>query len=119
MKKTLLKVVPVIALGILPIGFGANIASASTHQNIQKGVVSKVETHPTLYKGIDSSNITYYHAVMDLQDYLNVAGYKTAVDGIFGSKTQNQVKAFQAAHNLKTDGIVGPKTWAALEANLK
>ena len=33
------------------------------------------------------------------------------VDGIFGSKTMKSTKVFQKEHDLKQDGIVGPKTW--------
>jgi peptidoglycan hydrolase-like protein with peptidoglycan-binding domain len=36
------------------------------------------------------------------------------VDGIFGSKTEAAVKAFQRGKGLTVDGIVGPRTWAAL-----
>lgn len=36
------------------------------------------------------------------------------VDGIFGSGTKAKVIAYQKAHNLTADGIVGAKTWASL-----
>jgi hypothetical protein len=38
-------------------------------------------------------------------------------DGYFGASTKRAVQTFQAAHNLAHDGIVGPKTWAALEGD--
>lgn len=35
-------------------------------------------------------------------------------DGIFGAITDEAVRDFQKSHSLTVDGIVGPKTWAAL-----
>ena len=35
-------------------------------------------------------------------------------DGRFGSVTQDAVEQFQINHDLVPDGVVGPKTWAAL-----
>ena len=36
------------------------------------------------------------------------------VDGIFGSRTENSVRAFQEIFDLEPDGIVGKATWYAL-----
>lgn len=49
-----------------------------------------------------------------LQYALTVKGHETEDDGIFGAKTRDSVKAFQAATGLVVDGIAGPKTWAKL-----
>ncbi len=56
-------------------------------------------------------------AVKDLQRILNAIDFGPInVDGDFGAKTEESVKAFQAATDLVADGIVGPKTWAALDS---
>jgi murein L,D-transpeptidase YcbB/YkuD len=39
-----------------------------------------------------------------------------AQDGVFGRRTESAVKQFQGDKGLAADGIVGPQTWAALEA---
>ena len=41
------------------------------------------------------------------------------VDGVFGPQTERTVHSFQMLHYaLRIDGVVGPKTWAALEQYL-
>ena len=40
--------------------------------------------------------------------------YDGAVDGIYGSRTEASVRAFQEIFGLTPDGIVGPATWYAL-----
>lgn len=49
--------------------------------------------------------------IRELQMLLGVA-----VDGIFGGKTEAAVRTFQRGHHIVPDGIVGPKTWAKLDA---
>lgn len=37
-------------------------------------------------------------------------------NGVFGPKTEARVREFQRTHGMVPDGIVGPKTWDALDA---
>lgn len=78
---------------------------------------------------IDSSNDSTLRkgdkgeAVKELQNLLIAAGYnigtsgakKNGVDGDFGEKTLEAVKAFQKANGLEVDGVVGEKTLNALK----
>lgn len=49
------------------------------------------------------------------QAILNRLGFNTGtVDGVFGARTQNGVIRFQRSVGLSPDGVVGPRTWAAL-----
>lgn len=49
-----------------------------------------------------------------LQTLLNSNGYSLKTDGIFGEKTLAAVKGYQGKNGLRVDGIVGPKTLAKL-----
>ena len=53
-------------------------------------------------------------AVKRLQRMLGDAGHPLEEDGLFGQATLTAVRAFQAANGLEADGIVGPRTRAAL-----
>ena len=37
--------------------------------------------------------------------------YNENADMIYGNKTQNAVKKYQKANDLKVDGVVGKNTW--------
>jgi hypothetical protein len=63
---------------------------------------------PTLKRGSKGMD------VRRLQGLLTANGYKTSIDGVFGSQTEKRVKAFQDKHAKPSDGIVGKLTWSAL-----
>lgn len=53
--------------------------------------------------------------VIYLQELLTSKGYGLgSIDGIFGIKTLEAVKACQAENGLDVDGVVGAKTWESL-----
>ena len=52
--------------------------------------------------------------VRRIQEALAAAGFAIIADEIFGTKTDKAVRAFQQLKKLTPDGIVGPKTLAAL-----
>jgi putative chitinase len=56
--------------------------------------------------------------VKAFQERLTALGYPVGkIDGVFGSRTRAAVLAFQAEQGLVTDGKIGPKTRAALNAD--
>lgn len=67
--------------------------------------------HPMLKKGDRGDE------VKTLQTMLNAHGYSLDVDGAFGTNTEAAVKSFQQKNGLTVDGVVGRKTWEALEAD--
>ncbi|MFI6858697.1 peptidoglycan-binding protein [Streptomyces sp. NPDC050421] len=53
--------------------------------------------------------------VRAVQTLLNAQKYPAGeVDGTFGPATQSAVTAFQSAHGLDADGVVGARSWTAL-----
>ena len=48
----------------------------------------------------------------------NASLYAGAIDGKIGPLTEQAVRNFQSAHNLKVDGKVGPLTWTELSKYL-
>lgn len=65
---------------------------------------------PTLRQGSRGA------AVSQLQQKLRAHGYNVSVDGAFGPRTADAVRAFQRSHGLGVDGVVGPATWGKLNA---
>ena len=73
--------------------------------------LTEPKNYPTLKKGSKNEYVRAW------QTFLNLNGYDCGMnDGIFGSKTEKAVRAWQKAHPEcgKADGIIGPKTWASL-----
>ncbi len=71
--------------------------------------VAGIGNMPTLRMGSSGPEVRH------LQQLLNsVSGAGLVEDGDFGPATDRAVRTFQSARGLEADGIVGPRTWAAL-----
>lgn len=57
----------------------------------------------TLKRGSRGDDVRFLQKLLDIE-----------VDGRFGAATEAAVRKFQAKHELRVDGKVGPYTWAAL-----
>lgn len=76
------------------------------------GKEEPVEDKPTLRRGSKGKWVTTVQTMLKNKGYdLGPCG----VDGDFGKATEKAVKEFQADHGLDPDGVVGPKTYDALE----
>lgn len=100
------------------------LTSTWTHYAIPKG----------LYEGSDDVTITIPtgginmatlkkgskgDAVAELQARLNALGFDSGeIDGVYGTKTVAAVKAYQAANDLKVDGIAGAQTLTKILAEV-
>jgi hypothetical protein len=88
-------------------------ASPGTWQAISQPVgspanVTADQSVPTIRRGAQSDLVVW------AQEHLITAGYGIAVDGWFGFRMLAAVKAFQQAHGLVVDGVIGAATWGAL-----
>ena len=73
---------------------------------------------PVLTVGAGEGSAHGAPAVARLQRRLQRAGFAPGpIDGRFGPRTEHAVVAFQRAHHLAVDGIVGPVTGRALAAD--
>lgn len=93
---------------------------------LMAGTHSKASTYGPYYSGKPGSRTIEQGArgvdVADLQRILN-AWYPSrptlSADGLFGSATRAAVEYLQGKAHLVVDGIVGPKTWAALHVGAR
>jgi peptidoglycan hydrolase-like protein with peptidoglycan-binding domain len=106
------KLAAVVVATVLATGCGvatAGTASAATSSSQLCGNWSTSE--PELSLG-DSGNEV---RALQCELYNSLAYNGPDVDGQFGNQTLTAVKKFQTCEGLQVDGIVGPKTWAALD----
>jgi peptidoglycan hydrolase-like protein with peptidoglycan-binding domain len=118
-----------LAISVLALAFPATAVAAGT---VPARATSSVFTpasaapprapharpgHPALALGSGYGSSGGSPVVRVLQRDLDAAGYPPGrLDGLYGPRTRHAVIAFQAAHGLQVDGVVGPRTWVALSA---
>lgn len=77
-----------------------------------------IDVRPYVVEGADDTvpPVPLARDVRRLQTILNEGGAGLVVDGVLGPKTRAAIIRFQQQHGLVPDGIAGPLTWAKLEA---
>lgn len=95
-------------LALATIGIAVGIAPPSQAAGRSCSSSTSWSQRPVLRYGDTDS------CVIELQRRLVSHGQRIATDGSFGRATRAAVEAYQRAHRLQADGIVGPRTWKSL-----
>lgn len=86
------------------------VVGAQTWQALKTNT-APIATKPILRRGSTGVEVEIAQTVLKEGGY-----YKSTVDQIFGQTTEAAVRAFQHDRQLQVDGVIGLKTWKALEA---
>lgn len=81
--------------------------------NLSFGLYPLDPHKPTIQLNSNGDLVRYVQGVM------NKCGYVLNVDGHYGPVTQATVRKYQLVRKLIADGVVGPQTWSAIDADAK
>lgn len=94
---------------------------ANAHQAIDARTTqaaTRAESVPpaveVLGRGATGAQVEHMQSVLIRLGYSDSSGHALRADGDFGRRTTEAVGAFQMAHGLHVDGVVGPDTRAAM-----
>lgn len=85
------------------------VVGAQTWQALKTNT-APIATKPALRRGSTGVEVEIAQTVLREGGY-----YKSTVDKNFGQNTEAAVRAFQHDRQLQVDGVIGLKTWQALE----
>ena len=118
--RTLAIAVLALAFPATALGAGTGPAQSTTSASARaSGAPSRAVharlNHSVLALGSGYGSPSGSPLVRVLQRDLGAAGYPPGdMDGLYGPRTRHAVVAFQMAHGLQVDGVVGSRTWSAL-----
>lgn len=81
---------------------------------VDKEVTTVNITMPLLKNGTKCPEVGTVQTLLNALGYVGKNGKRLTVDHSYGNNTEYAVKAFQKAHNITPDGMVGAKTYPAL-----
>lgn len=112
MKQVRILVVALVSAGVLGgAGMLAPADAAAPAAPAASSAAGCAQSRPFLSQGDTGTCVRF------LQQKLTDQGFRTRVDGFFGSGTTKSVKSFQYVCGYRghdVDGLVGPRTWAGL-----